>query len=100
MGNELLTSFRKALMPWLLLMPPDIDADGLEDFAGVNLAKTPDILSWKDIAETKLECEILEFVGRGCDSRSQSHKLRQQAQPRHDNRMMQCHFVLQTGTVK
>lgn len=45
MGNELLTSFRKALMPWLLLMPPDIDADGLEDFAGVNLAKTPDILS-------------------------------------------------------
>lgn len=32
-------------MPWLLLMPPDIDADGLEDFAGVNLAKTPDILS-------------------------------------------------------
>jgi len=68
--NKLLTSSSKAPMPWLLI-PPDIDVEGLEDLPEANFAKTPDILSRKDMTETKLEREISQFVGRGYDSWSQ-----------------------------
>jgi len=70
MENKLLTSSSKAPMPWLLI-PPDIDVGGLEDLPEANFAKTPEILSRKDMTETKLEREISQFVGRGYDSWSQ-----------------------------
>jgi len=98
MENKLLTSSSKAPIPWLL-MPPDIDVGGLEDLPGANFAKTPDILSRKDMVETKLEREISQFVGRGYDSWSQMQTAAASKHSHLDNEMMQSQSSLKAVSI-